>query len=105
MTSFFNFRSEVLYKFDELTYDLFMDAFDILPIACLLNNRFLALHGGISPDLVTIDDIDKISRIDEPPKSGIFCDILWSDPVEDEGGVCEPKFKENEVRGCSFFFG
>lgn len=32
MTAFFNFRIEVLTKYDEETYNLFMDTFDVLPI-------------------------------------------------------------------------
>ncbi len=31
-----------------------MDSFDNLPLACILNNKFLALHGGISPELKTV---------------------------------------------------
>ena len=54
MTSFFNFRTECLYKYDQETYELFMETFDALPISCLVNGKFLALHGGISPDLKTV---------------------------------------------------
>lgn len=57
MTSFFNFRDECLHKYDEQTYELFMETFDSLPIACLVNDKFLALHGGISPELKTLADI------------------------------------------------
>lgn len=92
-------------KYDEDTYDLFMDTFDSLPIGCLVNNKFLAIHGGISPDLKTLDDLNEIKRMKEPPRTGLFCDILWSDPVEDDNGYCESLYKTNEVRGCSFFFG
>ena len=89
MTSFFNFRAECLNKFDEDTYNLFMEVFDSLAIGCIVNNRFLALHGGISPDLKTLDDLNKIDRNVEPPRSGLFCDILWSDPVEDDKGKAD----------------
>jgi serine/threonine-protein phosphatase 2B catalytic subunit len=54
MTQFFNFRAEVLNKYDEEIYDLFMEVFDVFPIGCIVNNRFLALHAGISPDLKTV---------------------------------------------------
>lgn len=105
MTAFFNFRIEVLTKYDEETYNLFMDTFDALPIGCIVNNKFLAIHGGISPDLKTLEDLNNIKRVKEPPRTGLFWDILWSDPVEDDNGYCESIYKNNEVRGCSFFFG
>jgi len=105
MTTFFNFRTECLYKYDQDVYDLFMDSFDLMPLACVINGKFLALHGGISPELKTLDDINKIDRFKEPPKQGIFCDLLWSDPVDNEEGACENIFKTNSIRGCSYFFG
>jgi serine/threonine-protein phosphatase 2B catalytic subunit len=63
-----------------------MEAFDALPISCLVNDKFLALHGGISPELKTINDLKILHRMQEPPRIGLFCDILWSDPVEDDKG-------------------
>ena len=70
MTSFFNFRDECLYKYDQDIYDLLMDSFDVYPISCLINGKFLALHGGISPEVVTLEDLKKIDRVREPPKLG-----------------------------------
>lgn len=72
MTSFFNFRAECLYKYDQEIYDIFMESFDHIPLSCIINTRFLAVHGGISPDLKSIEDINKINRFGEPPKQGIF---------------------------------
>ena len=37
-----------------------MRVFDALPLAAVINNKFLAVHGGISPQLITIDSINKI---------------------------------------------
>lgn len=68
MTSFFNFRDECLYKYDQDIYDLFMDSFDCLPLSCIVNKKFIAVHGGISPELVTIADIRKLNRFQEPPR-------------------------------------
>ncbi|CAK83580.1 unnamed protein product (macronuclear) [Paramecium tetraurelia] len=105
LTSFFNFKDECLYKYDQETYDFLMDSFDLFPLACVVNNKFLAIHGGISPDLKTLEDIKKIDRYHEPPRSGLFCDILWSDPVDNDQGSLENGWKGNEIRGCSWFFG
>jgi len=54
MTSFFNFRTECIHKYDQEVYDWFMDAFDNIPLSCVVNGRFLAVHGGISPDLKNV---------------------------------------------------
>ena len=29
-----------------------------------------------------IEDINAIKRYQEPPKNGLMCDILWSDPID-----------------------
>ncbi|EGR31816.1 ser thr protein phosphatase family protein, putative, partial [Ichthyophthirius multifiliis] len=105
MTSFFNFLEECKYKYDQEIYQLFMDSFDLLPLSCILNDKFIAFHGGISPELKSLEDIRNINRFKEPPKIGLFCDILWSDPVDNENGNQESIYRQNEVRGCSYFYG
>jgi serine/threonine-protein phosphatase 2B catalytic subunit len=34
-----------------------MDSFDKFPIACIVNKKFLAVHGGISPELKTVREL------------------------------------------------
>jgi len=53
-----------------------MDCFDALPLACIINRKFLSVHGGISPELRKLGDINKIHRFVEPPKLGLYCDML-----------------------------
>lgn len=89
MTSFFNFRDECKYKYDQEVYEIIMESFDLMPLSCIVNGKFLALHGGISPDLRTLDDIKKLDRFKEPPRQGLFCDMLWSDPVDNDSGANE----------------
>ena len=31
-----------------------MDSFDYFPLACVINGKFIAFHGGISPELKTV---------------------------------------------------
>ena len=43
----------------------------------------------------------------EIPKSGLFCDLVWADPVDNDTGALEQDelTKSNEARGCSYYFG
>mmetsp|Transcript_4605 Transcript_4605/g.11273 ORF Transcript_4605/g.11273 Transcript_4605/m.11273 type:complete len:515 (-) Transcript_4605:178-1722(-) len=105
MSSFFNFRDECEAKYDTTVYNAFMECFDALPLACLINGKFLGVHGGISPDLVSLKQLDRTDRFAEPPREGVLCDLIWADPM-DEANEANAKdvFVKNEVRGCSWFF-
>lgn len=60
MTEHHTFRNEILRKFngDESVYEAFIDSFECMPLAADIDGDFLCLHGGISPDLKNIDDIN-----------------------------------------------
>ncbi|PVU91922.1 hypothetical protein BB561_004120 [Smittium simulii] len=105
LTDYFTFRQECTYKYSEAIYNLCVDSFQTMPIACVVNNQFLCVHGGLSPELHTLDDFKQIDRFREPPTHGLLCDLLWSDPVEDFGHEKKKSpFLNNNARGCSFFY-
>jgi serine/threonine-protein phosphatase 2B catalytic subunit len=111
MTSFFNFREECEYKYDINVYDAIMDSFDTLPLAATINGKFLCVHAGLSPELPNLKAINGVNRFQEPPREGLLCDLIWSDPLETPEGQQEkkgkkgaPPFIPNEVRGCSYFY-
>ncbi|KAI8890363.1 serine/threonine protein phosphatase 2B catalytic subunit [Backusella circina FSU 941] len=110
LTEYFTFKLECETKYSDEVYDTVMECFDCLPLAAVVNDQFLCVHGGLSPELKTLKDIEqvflcqKIDRFRETPTSGIMCDLLWSDPYEEFDSDNSPKFEHNHVRGCSYFF-
>ncbi|KAI6782419.1 Serine/threonine-protein phosphatase 2B catalytic subunit-like protein [Emericellopsis cladophorae] len=105
LTDYFTFKLECKHKYSEAIYEACVEAFCCLPLAAVMNKQFLCIHGGLSPELHTLDDIRNIDRFREPPTQGLMCDMLWADPLEDFGQEKSSEyFLHNHVRGCSYFF-
>ncbi|KAH3903415.1 protein-serine/threonine phosphatase SCDLUD_001052 [Saccharomycodes ludwigii] len=82
------------------TWKVFVDCFNSLPFAAIINNKIFCVHGGISPQLESLKQISKIQRPTDIPDDGLLTDLLWSDP--------DPKvndWKLNDDRGVSYVFG
>jgi serine/threonine-protein phosphatase 2B catalytic subunit len=82
-------------------YEDVMDVFDMLPLCAVVDKKYFAVHGGISPGFSEISELQQIDRFKEVPSKGILCDLLWSDPLDDQG----LNWRSNAVRQCSFYFG
>ncbi|OLN82141.1 Serine/threonine-protein phosphatase 2B catalytic subunit [Colletotrichum chlorophyti] len=107
LTDYFTFKLECKHKYSEAVYEACMESFCCLPLAAVMNKQFLCIHGGLSPELHTLDDLrnTQIDRFREPPTQGLMCDVLWADPLEDFGQEkTSDYFLHNHVRGCSYFF-
>ena len=95
----YGFYDECKRKCNVSVWKQFIDFFNHLPIAAVLNDRIFAVHGGFGPDLQTLDQITNIFRPCDIPEEGLLCDLLWSDPTEKMDD-----FGENE-RGVSVCYG
>ena len=59
------------------------------------------MHGGLSKDLRSINQLKLIKRPTEIPEKGLLCDLVWSDP---DNLISNKNFIENKERGISFCF-
>lgn len=100
ITKDYGFCDEVKRKFnDDTVYECFIEAFNALPLAAVIDEKIFCVHGGLSKDLVSLKQIDEIERFVEPPDDGLFSDLLWSDPDDSITGYQE------SVRGAGYIFG
>lgn len=95
INSAFGFQNECITRLNEdpdnpVIFHAFNDLFDRLPLAAVINDTVLCIHGGIGSAIQTIADIEKIKRplevihevtnIDQQ----LVVDILWSDPTDSD---------------------
>eukprot|EP00730_Choanoeca_flexa_P013890 TRINITY_DN5839_c0_g1_i2.p1 TRINITY_DN5839_c0_g1~~TRINITY_DN5839_c0_g1_i2.p1 ORF type:complete len:307 (+),score=44.67 TRINITY_DN5839_c0_g1_i2:62-982(+) len=99
ITQAYGFYDECLQKYGNANaWKYCTEVFDLLSVAALIDGQVLCVHGGLSPDVPTIDQIRTIERCQEIPHEGAFCDLVWSDPEEIDTWAISP-------RGAGYLFG
>lgn len=82
----------------------FVDVFNTLPIAATINDKIFCIHGGLSPDLDNLKQIENIRRPTDIPDKGLLADLLWSDPDPLIKNFSLTNWPKND-RGVSYTFG
>jgi serine/threonine-protein phosphatase PP1 catalytic subunit len=82
----------------------FVDVFNALPIAATINDKIFCIHGGLSPDLADLKQIENIKRPTDIPDNGLLADLLWSDPDPLIKNFSPTNWPKND-RGVSYCFG
>ena len=95
----YGFYDECKRRYNVKLWKSFTELFNFLPVAALIDDKILCMHGGLSPDLKSRNNITEIQRQTDIPDTGLLCDLLWSDPDKEA-----TEYDEND-RGVSVIFG
>lgn len=99
ITQVYGFYDECVQKYGSASvWKSCCQVFDYLNIAAIIDGRVLCVHGGLSPELRSLDQVRTITRVQEVPHEGPFCDLMWSDPEDIETWSVSP-------RGAGWLFG
>ncbi|KAN0120559.1 Metallo-dependent phosphatase-like protein [Russula decolorans] len=99
ITQVYGFYEECQQKYGSASvWKACCNVFDYLNLAAIIDGEVLCVHGGLSPDIRTLDQIRVLSRAQEIPHEGAFCDLMWSDPDDVENWGVSP-------RGAGWLFG
>ncbi|SCU83954.1 LAFA_0D07008g1_1 [Lachancea sp. 'fantastica'] len=86
MNKIYGFEDECKYKYSQRIFEMFSRSFEALPLATVINDKYLVMHGGLSADSsVSLKDYKGIDRFSQPPREGPFMELLWSDPQAGKG--------------------
>jgi diadenosine tetraphosphatase ApaH/serine/threonine PP2A family protein phosphatase len=97
----YGFRDEILMSYQsDWLWNRFQDVFSWIPLAALVDDGVFCVHGGLSPELDTIQAIiDLEMPIPNYVGKAMISDLVWSDPVDGISG-----FQLNK-RGSGQIFG
>lgn len=79
----YGFYDDCKRRYSVKLWKIFTDLFNCLPITACIDDKILCMHGGISPELQSLEQLKKIARPTDIPDQGLLCDLVWSDPDKD----------------------
>lgn len=110
VTKMYGFYDECKRRLNSKVWKMFVDVFNTLPLAAVIQDKIFCVHGGISPDLHDMKQIERVARPTDIPENGLVTDLLWSDPdpqvsdwSENDRGVSYTFSKRNVLDFCAKF--
>ncbi|EPY27237.1 protein phosphatase [Angomonas deanei] len=76
----YGFFDDVKRRYNIKLFKAFTDVFNTMPVCCVISEKIICMHGGLSPDLTSVASVIDIERPCDVPDRGILCDLLWADP-------------------------
>lgn len=106
ITTVYGFYDECLRKYGSVNvWRYCCEVFDYLSLGAVVGgpDGVFCVHGGLLPEIETIDEIRRLDRKQEVPHEGAMCDLLWLDPEDVQLWSILPRgagylFGENEVQ-------
>lgn len=99
ITQIYGFYEECLQKYGNASvWKACCQVFDFMTLGAIIDGTILCVHGGLSPEIRTLDQVRVVARVQEIPHVGAFCDLVWSDPEDIETWGVSP-------RGAGWLFG
>jgi len=99
ITQVYGFYDECLRKYGSVNvWRYCTEIFDYLSLSAIVAGQLFCVHGGLSPTINSLDQIRAIDRKQEVPHDGPMCDLMWSDPDDNDGWGYSP-------RGAGYLFG
>jgi len=99
ITRIYGFYDECKRRYNIKLWKQFCDVFNCMSVCALIDEKIMCMHGGLSPEISSFDQVRRLVRPTDVPDTGLICDLLWADPDKDIAG-----WAEND-RGVSFIFG
>lgn len=92
ITQVYGFYEECLQKYGSASvWKACCQVFDFMTLGAIIDGRVLCVHGGLSPEIRTLDQVRVVARAQEIPHEGAFCDLVWSDPEDVETWAVSPR--------------
>ncbi|KAI5288556.1 hypothetical protein KEM54_005114 [Ascosphaera aggregata] len=99
ITQVYGFYEECYRKYGNASvWKACCQVFDFMTLGAIVDGKVLCVHGGLSPEIRTLDQVRVVARAQEIPHEGAFCDLVWSDPDDVETWAVSP-------RGAGWLFG
>lgn len=99
ITQVYGFYEECFQKYGNASvWKACCQVFDFMTLGAIIDGKVLCVHGGLSPEIRTLDQVRVVARAQEIPHVGAFCDLVWSDPDDVETWAVSP-------RGAGWLFG
>ena len=102
LSQVYGLYDEIISKYgNSNVWNYLTNVFDYLPLAAVIDSQIFCVHGGLSPSIEKLDQINKLDRKKETPNEGPLNDFLYSNPEDRYGWARAPRPK----CGGPFIFG